>query len=327
MRLLGGRLLHALGVALTVVNGVVAVCLVVLDAVPTLQPVARQLLVFLASAIPYTPVPVAGAALGLMLWLDGRPRLVGIALLGGALAIASLPWWPVPTGSTPRPTADALRVVSLNTEFGNADTRAVLRLAQSADILAFQENTPQFVRALEATGLLVDFPFRQGTALQESYGTMIWSRTPLTVAGFGATEYTSLVVRTTVRGTAWTVSTLHAASPKDGARTWERDAHAVAGLLRPYVGEHLVVVGDFNAVDEHVTMRRIRDVGLVDSMTGWPLAPGDGFQNSWPNDPRLPFLIRIDHALHSAGVDAWRPSYITVTGTDHRALTATFAPR
>jgi len=155
---------------------------------------------------------------------------------------------------------------------------------------------------------------------------MIWSRTPLTLVANGLTRYTSLVVRTTVHGTAWTVSTLHAVSPKDGSRVWEDDARAITGMLRPYVGEHLVVVGDFNAIDEHLTMRQIRDVGLQDSMTGWPLVAGDGFQNSWPNDPRVPELIRIDHALHSSTVEAWRPQYVTVAGTDHRALVATFAP-
>jgi endonuclease/exonuclease/phosphatase (EEP) superfamily protein YafD len=323
----GRRLRRVLGVLLTLGNGLVAATLVALDAVPTLQPLLRQTLIFLASAIPYLPVPLVGLALGLVLWLDGRRRLLGVGLLVVAVVVASLPWWEMPTASTPRPTSSALRVVSLNTEFGQADIAAVLRLAQSADVLAFQENTPEFVHALEGKGLGRDFPHRQGTALDESYGTMIWSRTPLSVADFGTTEYTSLVARTTVRGTTWTVGTLHSASPKDGSRVWQRDAASASDLLRPYVGEHLVVVGDFNAVDEHLTMRTIRGVGLVDSMTGWPLAAGDGFQNSWPNDPRLPFLIRIDHALHSASVDAWRPSYTTVAGTDHRALTATFAPR
>ena len=148
----------------------------------------------------------------------------------------------------------------------------------------------------------------------------------MTVVALGNTRYMSLVVRTSVRGTEWTVATLHAVSPKDGTDVWQTDAAAIADLLRPYVGENLVVVGDFNAIDEHLTMRRIRDVGLQDSMTGWSLAAGDGWQMSWPNDPRVPFLVRIDHALHSASVDAWRPSYVTLAGTDHRALIATFAP-
>jgi len=155
---------------------------------------------------------------------------------------------------------------------------------------------------------------------------MMWSRTPLTLVATGQTRYTSLVVHTTVHDTLWTVSTLHAVSPLDGSRAWEQDAVGIANLLRLYVSEHLVVVGDFNAIDEHLTMRRIRDVGLQDSMTGWALTAGDGWQVSWPNDPRVPFLIRIDHALHSASVDAWRPSFVTLSGTDHRAMIATFAP-
>jgi endonuclease/exonuclease/phosphatase (EEP) superfamily protein YafD len=230
------------------------------------------------------------------------------------------------TAWTPRPTANALRVFSLNAEFGQADQDAILRLAASADILAFQENTPEFVQSLEDKGLLHDFPYRLGTAEYEAYGTMMWSRTPLTLVATGQTRYTSLVVHTTVHDTVWTVSTLHAVSPLDGSRAWEQDAVGIANLLRPYVGEHLVVVGDFNAIDEHLTMRRIRDVGLQDSMTGWALTAGDGWQVSWPNDPRVPFLSRIDHALHSASVDTWRPSYVTLSGTDHRAMVATFAP-
>ncbi len=299
---------------------------VVLLVVPSLQAMNR-LFAVMACTIPYLSIPLVIFGLGLFLALPRRRRLVGIGLIVVSLVAASAPWWRFPMASTPRPTASDLRVFSLNTEFGQADQDAILRLAQSADVLAFQENTPEFVSSLENKGLLHDFPYRLGTAAYESYGTMIWSRTPLTLVATGKTRYTSLVVHTTVHGTLWTVSTLHAVSPKDGSGVWVQDAAAIADLLRPYVGERLVVVGDFNAIDEHLTMQRIRDVGLQDSMTGWPLRAGDGFQNSWPNDPRVPCLIRIDHALHSASVDAWRPQYVALSGTDHRGFTATFAPR
>jgi endonuclease/exonuclease/phosphatase (EEP) superfamily protein YafD len=321
----GHRLLRAIGVLLAVVGGLMTLPPVVLLIVPSLQALNRPL-AFLTCTIPYISIPLVILGLGLFLALPRRRRLVGIGLIAVSLVAASAPWWRFPMASTPHPTVSDLRVFSLNAEFGQADQGAILQLAQSADILAFQENTPEFVQSLEDKGLLNDFPYRLGTAEYESYGTMIWSRTPLTMVANGNTRYTSLVVRTTVHDTAWTVSTLHAVSPKDGSGVWEQDGAAIGDLLRPYVGEHLVVVGDFNAIDEHLTMRRIRDVGLQDSMTGWPLAPGDGFQNSWPNDPRLPLLIRIDHALHSASVDAWRPRYVTISGTDHRALLATFAP-
>lgn len=320
------RPLRSVGIALVVAGILMTLPPLVLFVMPSLQALNRPF-AFLACTIPYISIPLVVLGLGLVLALPRRGRLVGIGLIVVSLVAASAPWWRFPTASTPRPTANDLRVLSLNTEFGQVDQDTVLRDAQSADILAFQENTPEFEQALEQDGLLRDFPYRVGTTEYDSYGTMIWSRTPLTLVATGKTVYTSLVARTTVHGTAWTVATLHAISPKDGSIAWEKDGLAVADLLRPYVGEHLVVVGDFNAIDEHLTLRRIRAVGLQDSMTGRPLTAGDGFQNSWPNDPRVPLLIRIDHALHSASVDAWRPSYVTVPGTDHRALIASFAAR
>jgi len=52
-----------------------------------------------------------------------------------------------------------------------ADQDAILPMAASADILAFQENTPEFVQSLEDKGLLQEFPCRLGTAEYEAYGT------------------------------------------------------------------------------------------------------------------------------------------------------------
>lgn len=322
----GRRLARVLGVLVVVGCGLVALPLLVLLAAPALQAINRPL-AFLACGIPYLPLPLAGVAVGLLLALRGRRRWVAVALLVLALVVGSSPGWRFPVAETPRPTADDLRVVSLNTEFGLADRPTILRLAASADVLAFQENIPELVTWLDKDGLSRDFPYRLGTSAYGPSGTMVWSRTPLTLAASGRTRFTSLVVRTSVRGTDWTVSTVHAVSPLDGSRVWEADAAAVADLVRQYTSEHLVVVGDFNGIDQHVTMQRIRAVGLQDSMDGWPLAGADGWQLSWPTHPRVPVLIRIDHALHSASVAAWRPEYVEVAGTDHRAVVATFRAR
>ena len=198
------------------VGSLIALPLLVLFVVPSLQAVNRPL-AFFAVGIPYVPIPLVIAGLGLLLALPRGRRWVAVGVLVVSLVAASAPWWRFPTAWTPRPTPNALRVFSLNAEFGQADQDAILRMAASADILAFQENTPEFVQSLEDKGLLQEFPYRLGTAEYEAYGTMIWSRTPLTLVATGQTRYTSLVVHTTVHDTVWTVSTLHAVSPKDGS--------------------------------------------------------------------------------------------------------------
>lgn len=311
------------GIVLAIWSGLATIPLLVLVVFAPLQAV-HPILALLACGIPYLPVTVLGLSLGLV-WASRR-RGVAVGLLVATLVLGSIPWWPTPASAAVLPTAQDLRIVSLNTEFGQADPETVVALASSADLIAFQENTPEFVTSLVARGLGDDFPYRLGTAEYAAYGTMIWSRTPIVLAATGRTQFTSLVVRTTARGIDWTVAALHTVSPLDSSRTWESDAAAAADLLSPYVAEHLVVVGDFNAIDEHVTLRRIRAVGLTDAMTGWSRRTGDGWQASWPSDTGVPPILRIDHALHSASVAAWRPEYVTVPGTDHRAVDATFRP-
>lgn len=291
---------------------------------PALQ-ATNKVTVVLACTIPYLWIAFVAIGLGLLLALPRLWNLAGLGLIAVSLVTANASL--LTLGEPPLPEVGGLRVLSLNTEFGRADQDAILKLAASADILAFQENTPELVESLENSGLNIDFPYRQGSAEYGANGTMIWSRTPLTLAATGQTVFTSLVVRTTVHDTVWTVSAIHAVSPLRGSLVWEHDGKALAELLRPFVGERLVVVGDFNAIDEHLTMRRIRDVGLVDSMSGWSVSSGDGFQNSWAILKMAPPLIRIDHALHSAAVEAWRPIYSKVSGTDHYALLAIFMSR
>ena len=106
------------------------------------------------------------------------------------------------------------------------------------------------------------------------------------------------------------------------------DAHAVLKLLRSHVGEHLVVLGDFNAIEEHLTMRRLAAAGLRNAMSGWGSQGAPAWQPSWPAIRAwVPAVIRIDHALHSDSVEAWRPRYTRVRGSDHKALVAVMRAR
>jgi endonuclease/exonuclease/phosphatase (EEP) superfamily protein YafD len=126
----------------------------------------------------------------------------------------------------------------------------------------------------------------------------------------------------------WTIANVHPVAPQLGSSRWASDAGKVLELLEGHLGEHLVVVGDFNAIEEHLTMRRLAAIGLRNAMSGWRSPGVLGWQPSWPTDKALvPPLIRIDHALHSDSVEAWRPRYVVVTGSDHKALLTTFRAR
>lgn len=210
--------------------------------------------------------------------------------------------------------------MSANVLFGRADPRQIADLAQSADVVAIQENTPEFDEALHEV-MAEDFPYQLGTSREDAGGTMLWSRTPLEHGAIGDTRFTSIVATTTVRGVRWTIANVHPAPPQMGSRLWDTDAQAVLTLLRSHVGDHLVVVGDFNAIEEHLTMRRLTAAGLRNAMWGWGSTGAGTWQPSWPAIRAwVPAVIRIDHVLHSDSVEAWRPRYTRVRGSDHKSL-------
>jgi endonuclease/exonuclease/phosphatase family metal-dependent hydrolase len=217
--------------------------------------------------------------------------------------------------------------MSANVLFGRADPRQIADLARGVDVVAIQENTPSFDEALRAV-LAVDFPHQLGTSREDASGTMLWSRTPMEHVGSGDTRFTSMVATTTVRGVQWTVANVHPSPPQHGSRQWVGDARKVLDLLGSHLDERLVVVGDFNAVEEHLTMRRLVSAGLRNAMRGRRAPGAAAWQPSWPADRTwVPPLIRIDHALHADSVQAWRPRYTRVRGSDHKALIAVFGAR
>jgi endonuclease/exonuclease/phosphatase (EEP) superfamily protein YafD len=298
----------------------------VLHAFPQVQPSSR-LAVIVACGIPYLPVPVALVSLGLATSSESRGRKTfWSAVLGGAL-VAAWQRWVSTTGVIGPDLAEAdLTVVSANVQYGRGDPHVIAGLAQDADVVAIQEVTPAFEASLTSV-LGDDFPYRQGSSSDDAFGTMTWSRTPLTDVRLGDTIFTSVIATTEVRGRRWTVANVHPVPPQRGSRRWESDAQRVLDLVQGSLGERVVVVGDFNAIEEHLTMRRLAGAGLTNAMSGWSRG-GDGWQPTWPTDMTwVPRLIRIDHALHSGSVDAWRPRSVVVPGSDHKALVGAFKAR
>ncbi|MDN6303864.1 MAG: endonuclease/exonuclease/phosphatase family protein, partial [Brachybacterium sp.] len=128
--------------------------------------------------------------------------------------------------------------------------------------LALQEYTPDFEEELAATGLLDQFSHQVGTADTDASGTMLLSRTPVElVAEAEGTVFENLIATTTVEGTDWHLGVIHTAPPQMGADVWARDGAAIEDLAAPYLDQNLLLVGDFNAIDQHRGWRSARPRG------------------------------------------------------------------
>ena len=291
----------------------------------------HEYLIAASTFIPMLWVPLLVAALGLVLVLRSWWRLFGVALV---LALVTVTAWPM----LPAPARDAgpemipegsLTVLSSNIEYGSADVDEIARLAeQGVDAVALQEVTPEFEEALESSGLLETFPHRVGTARDGAAGTMLLSRTPIELTdSTESTVFDNLLATTEIDGTLWRLAVIHTAPPQMGAEAWTADAAAVGEMVAPYAQENLLLVGDFNAIEQHHTMRELTADGSLRSLADPGRGRGEGlWEPTWPVGGSLPLFARIDHALVGSGVEGPVPRYLTIPGTDHRALTVRVSP-
>ena len=300
---------------------------------------AAVLLLFPAVTTWWTPLALAAsfltylAALPVLWLLTLVPGLAGpgrrtASLAGMVVAAALTVTLGLPLierfGVFPSPGRDDLRVVSLNVEFGEADVGQLMGQVQrnSADVVVLMELTPDYVARLQAAGFMSLYPHWIGEADEDASGTGVFSRTPIAEVGRAASIFTGVAGRTEVRGTSWTVAGVHPVSPFFTAATWDQDAAAVRELLVPLRSANTVVVGDFNAVSQHYTMKRLYDLGYVNAVH----QTGAGWQPTWPMEKGYPAIIDIDHALTSPQVAATGLRFFEVPGTDHRGLEVSAAP-
>lgn len=317
---------RALGWALLVTGLVGAAILLVLRLV-TVTHTWHQLLIAAASFVPMLWIPLLVACAGLALVLRSRWRLLAAGLALVLVAVTAWPMLPAPSREEHRviEAEGTITVLSANLQYGRADVDSLARLAdERVDALALQEITPGFAEELGEAGLLAQFPHRIGSAREGAGGTMLLSRTPVELlARTESTGFDNLLATTSVDGTLWHLAVVHTAPPQMGAGAWTKDAAAVGELVAPHTQENLLLVGDFNAIEQHHTMRSLTADGTLRSLAAAGRSRGEGlWEPTWPAGTRIPAFARIDHALVGEHVRGPRPRYATIPGTDHRALIA-----
>lgn len=318
------RVIRGFGWVLLVLGAVAAAALGVLKALPVTQTRSTYLLYF-STFIPLVWIPAVIAIIGLTLVLRGRGKFLAMMPAVLALLVWGLPVMPRNHGvvADREVIEPQLGVFSANARFGLADVDQILaQVNPEIDVLAFQEYTPEFEQRLRDAGAFETFPYMVGEARPRAAGTAVLSRVPVEiVARTEELPFDNLVATLSVDGRDWYVASIHSTGPHFGAQQWADDGDAIIELMRPYLGEAAVFVGDYNAIEEHYPLRRLADAGFRNAMDYEPLYGGmERWQPTWRTGWVVPPFARIDHAYLGERALASVPEFIEIDGTDHKAI-------
>lgn len=290
--------------------------------------------------------PVAGSLVALALVLlvfsprrtplrRGRSTAL-VALVAVVAVVAAL--WPVrPLGggsaqaSMPAQ-ARTLSVLSVNTEYGQADPHEIARQVRqrSVDVLILLEESPRHWRALQDARLGDLLPHSAGSLGADAGGSVIASAQPLTCPREPAGRC-ALRVRPHGRGSGAVfdqpsarlpdgtlVRAIHPWPPRPDPGRWRLEQEDLRQWIASTSGP-MVLAGDFNSGPVHPVFRSMVD-GLDRSPRRdlpWP--------RTWPRETAVPPFVQIDHIVARGRVAA-EEAVIAIPGSDHAAVWARLTP-
>lgn len=274
-----------------------------------------------SALIPFLWLPTLVALAGGIVVTRHLPRLL---IIGLTSALATY-WAILLIGPLHReqPPAGEVQFITLNSRYGQVDIKELLDMVgPETTLLAIQELTPELLTKLEDAGISQEFPHFIGEARSDASGTGIYSRVPIELVALRDEVFLNLLVQVSAPSGEYYLAAVHCAPPQLGATSWREDAKAIAELLRPYASQRLLVIGDFNAIAEQVTMSEFYSIGLTDALhpDGATSTGLSRWEPTWPVGSWLPPTARIDHFLVSEKLRPAEPHYFVVSGTDHKAI-------
>lgn len=294
-----------------------------LYAVPWLQLINRQT-AMIAAFIPYGTLAWAGAVV--LFAASARGWNKTLALLATPGLVVQLVW---ASSYLPFPRAagvgDAATVFTLNSRCdaaGMEDLAAAL-LAKEPDLVVIPGTVEALQLHLEETGVVGRYPHQLFFTMPSlpTCGTIVYSKTPLRRTDASSLEHPAAEVE--LNGVDVVLVPADTDGPHLGVAEWLFDLSRISETVddESRGGKPLIVVGDFNAVREHLPFRQMLSRhNLVDatqsSRAGWqPTYRADGWYRP---------LVQIDHILVSFGIEADAVESIQVGNRyAHRALMAT----
>ena len=287
-------------------------------------PITNHVVLLTAALSPYL---MLCGPLSMVLFILARHWILAIVAVGLTVATLAVQL-PLYRGSGAAHAGDVgLRVISANLHAGEADPSDLVRSArEQADVIAFQELTPQESDRLSAAGLDATFPYRWLDARGGASGVGVWSRLPIQ-AGKRLEGYTFALVSAQIQVAGLdkdlTVVVVHIAGPwPQSIDGWRRDLDRLPATLRQVAeqagGGSVIVASDLNSTTDMRPFRGLLRNGYADAAE----QSGAGIKPTFPGDWRLPPLIAIDHIL-TRSCTATSLRTIAIPGSDHRGIVAT----
>lgn len=275
----------------------------------------------LVPAIAFTPYVAASAWVPVLVALLLRRRDVAVGALAVAVALVAVVVPRALPGPRPSvPDGARLAVMTANLAYGRADPAVVLALARSneVDVLSLQELTPESARRLDAAGARDRFPYQVLDARPAAGGSGLMSRIPLADPARPRTTRLAMPEGTLrVGGSAMAVKAVHAVPPLGGdVAVWERELGSLPSATPG--GPLRMLIGDFNATNDHRRFRDLLDSGYTDAAD----AAGQGLGGTYRDGRLLPPPVAIDHVLVDRRIRVETVSVHSIRGSDHRAVVA-----
>ncbi len=281
----------------------------------------------LQGALPVAALAVAGAAV-----VAAALRSWRVAMGAGAVLAmcASVLIGPMTADAAPAWTSGATTVsvygANLWGNVSSASEAFVVAEWADADIVFFSEYSHDARPALEASGLLEEYPHVVETRRRD--GNLLLSRLPIVESGFvNLLDSHSPSVVVEVDGRRVQIIGVHLSSPTSiGAmRHWAAQGIELERVTR---GVETIAFGDFNSTPWNSVTRSLQASGFVDAHD----AVGSALARTWgkpvPVLNRRVAVLGIDRAM-SRG-DGLAPLSVTsshIPGSDHDAVRAVFAVR
>ena len=274
-------------------------------------------IVQLVAFTPYVLLLSLPALLVVVLLRRWRPA--GLILLT-AVVLAALVLPRQFGGPESVPQGKPVRILTSNLAKGNADSKALIRLAndREADLVFLQEISAAKAAELRRSGILEKYPHRVLDVTARKGGGAIYSKWPLEAREpLTAGRQPRAVVAVPGWGRVEVVSVHPTAPIKPGTtRQWDRDYDSMPAA---FSARHpLILAGDFNATLDHENLRELIATGYRDAAD----VTGNGFISTWPSRISRSLPVTIDHVLAEQGILFSGYEVAKVRGSDHRAIFA-----